>query len=128
VQVTTIPVTDGVRAAIESLATEPNGGRILSPAVQRKLIRLAEQYRLPTITGFRTYAVDGALMSYDSDVSQNVCEAASYVDHILSGTKVGELPVHYATTFRLAVNLRAAKAIGLTTRASFLLLAHEVIE
>jgi hypothetical protein len=98
VQVTTIPVTDGVRTAIESLATEPNGGRILSPAVQRKLIRLAEQYRL------------------------------SHVDHIVSGTKVGELPVHYPTTFRLAVNLRAAKAIGVTIRASFLLLAHEVIE
>jgi putative ABC transport system substrate-binding protein len=67
-------------------------------------------------------------MSYDSDISQNVREAASYVDHILSGTKVGELPVHYPATFRLAVILRAAKAFGLTIRASFLLLAHEVIE
>jgi putative ABC transport system substrate-binding protein len=135
VQLVTIPVSDaaGVKTAIESFATEPNGGLlpspgILSPAVQRELIRLAAQYRLPMITGFRSFAADGALMSYDSDGSQNARGAASYVDRILRGAKVAELPVQYPTTFRLVVNLKAAKAIGLIIPASFLLLADEVIE
>jgi putative tryptophan/tyrosine transport system substrate-binding protein len=135
VQLVTIPVIDaaGVKTAMENFATEPNGGLlpspgILTPAVQRELIRLAEQYRLPMITGSRIFAAAGALMSYDADGSQIARGAVSYVDLILRGAKVGELPVQYPTTFRLVVNLKAAKAIGLTIPASFLLLADEVIE
>jgi putative tryptophan/tyrosine transport system substrate-binding protein len=131
-QLVTIPVNDAADAktAVESFATKPNGGVLLSPgilipAVQRELIRLAEQYRLPMITGAN---FDGALMRYYPDLSPLVRGAASYVDRILRGAKVGELPVQYPTTFRLVVNLKAAKAIGLTIPASFLLLADEVIE
>lgn len=135
VELVTIPATDaaGVKSAIESFATKPNGGLlpnpgILSAAVQRELIRLAEQYRLPTITGFRSFAANGALMSYDSDNSQDVRGAASYVARILHGVKVGELPVQYPTTFRLVVNLKAANAIGLTIPPHLLALADEVVE
>jgi putative tryptophan/tyrosine transport system substrate-binding protein len=132
-QLVTIPVTGvtDVKTAIESFATKPNGGvllspGILSPAVQRELIGLAEQYRLPMITA--SVSFNGALINYHPDASPLLRGAASYVDRILRGTKVGELPVQYPTTFRLVVNLKAAKAIGLTIPASFLLLADEVIE
>jgi putative tryptophan/tyrosine transport system substrate-binding protein len=135
VQLVTIPVYDAAEArmAIESFAIEPNGGLlpspgILSPAIERELIRLAEQYRLPMISGSRRFAANGALMSYDTDSAEVVRGAASYVDRILRGAKVGELPVQYPTTFRLVVNLKAAKAIGLNIPESFLLRADEVIE
>ena len=135
VQLVTIPVSDAteLKMAIETFATEPNGGLlpspgILSPAMQRELVRLAEQYRLPMISGARNFAANGALMSYDSDSAQLALGVASYVDHILRGAKVGDLPVQYPSTFRLVVNLKAAKAIGLTVPASFLLLADELIE
>jgi putative tryptophan/tyrosine transport system substrate-binding protein len=135
VQLVTIPVSDPAEArmAIENFAIEPNGGLLPSPgilsrAMQRELIRLAEQYRLPMISGSRTFAANGALMSYDSDAVQILSGVVSYVDRILRGAKVGELPVQYPTTFRLVVNLKAAKAIGLNIPESFLLLADEVIE
>jgi putative ABC transport system substrate-binding protein len=80
------------------------------------------------ISGARNFAANGALMSYDSDSAQLALGVASYVDHILRGAKVGDLPVQYPSTFRLVVNLKAAKAIGLTVPASFLLLADELIE
>jgi putative tryptophan/tyrosine transport system substrate-binding protein len=134
-QLVTIPVNDvaDLKTAIESFSTKPNGGvllspSILTPATERELIRLGEQYRLPMITGFSSFAANGGLMSYHPDAAPLVRGAASYVDRILRGAKVGELPVQYPTTFRLDVNLKAAKAIGLTIPASFLLLADEVVE
>jgi hypothetical protein len=130
VQVVTSPVTDtaGVRTAIESFATEPNGGPgILSPAVQHELIRLTEQYRLPTITGFRTFVADGALMSYDSDVSQNVrglppMWTASWVHE---GRRIAGALSDHSLACRQAWG---GEAIGLTIPAFFLPLADGVIK
>jgi putative tryptophan/tyrosine transport system substrate-binding protein len=134
VQLVTIPVTDdaGIKAAIESFAAEPNGGllprRGIRTSAQRAVIRLAEQHRLPAIYGISSLAAEGGLMSYDSDLVEAVRGAASYVDRILRGAKVSELPVQYPTKFRLVVNLKTAKAIGITFPAHLIALADEVIE
>jgi putative ABC transport system substrate-binding protein len=123
-----------MKAAIEIFAAEPNSGLLpfpgilTLPGVQGELIRLSEQYRLPAIAGSRSFAADGALMSYASDPVELVRGGAGYVDRILRGANVNELPVQYPTRFRLVVNLKAAKAIGLTIPELFLVRADEVIE
>jgi putative ABC transport system substrate-binding protein len=90
--------------------------------------KLALKYRLPTIYTSRDYAAEGGMMSYGADNVEPYRVAASYVDRILRGTKVSELPVQFPTKFELVVNLKTAKAIGLTIPESFLLRADEVIE
>jgi putative ABC transport system substrate-binding protein len=132
-QLVTINYLAGGRAAIESFAAEPNGGLVVDASLFSvapfELVRLAEQYGLPAIYGTRSFTASGGLMSYDSDLSEIPHGVVTYVDRILRGTKVSELPVQYPTMFRLVVNLKAAKMIGLTIPSSFLLLrADEVIE
>jgi putative ABC transport system substrate-binding protein len=137
VQVVAIPVQEfsdatSVKAAIETFAAEPNGGVLPGPGVlsflQRELIQLTERHRLPMIGGARSFAANGALMSYDGDPYELVRGAASYVDRILRGAKVSDLPVQYPTKFRLVVNLKTAKAIGVEIPPTLLALADEVIQ
>jgi putative tryptophan/tyrosine transport system substrate-binding protein len=129
----------GVRndADIESILTafaqEPNGGLIVTPspltATKRELIiATAARVGLPAIYSFRFYAAGGGLVSYGSDQTELVRGAASYVDRILRGANPGELPVQLPTKFQLVVNLKTARALGLTIPESFLLRADEVIE
>jgi putative ABC transport system substrate-binding protein len=92
------------------------------------VIRLAEQYRLPAICGRITYTANGGLMSYESDIGERYHGAADYVDRILRGAKVNELPVQYPTKFRLVINLKTAKALGLTIPETLLATADEVIQ
>jgi putative tryptophan/tyrosine transport system substrate-binding protein len=130
VQLFTIPVSDvaDMRPAIESFAAEPNGGLILNRGMIGMLpefIRLAEQYRLPSISGPPS---DRALMSYSTDNTQLSRRAVAYVDRILRGAKVSELPVQYPTTYRLIINLKTAKAIGLDVPVNLLAVADEVID
>ena len=132
-QLVTINYLAGGRAAIESFAAEPNGGLVVDASLFSiapfELVRLAEQYRLPAIYATRSFTANGGLMSYDSDPSEILHGVVPYVDRILRGAKVSELPVQNPTRFRLVVNLKAAKMIGLTIPSSFLLLrADEVIE
>jgi putative ABC transport system substrate-binding protein len=92
---------------------------------------LAEQYRLPSIIGPRSdraVMTDRALMSYSSDTRDLLRLSITYVDRILRGAKPSDLPVQYPTKFELIVNLKTAKAIGLTIPESFLLRADRVIE
>jgi putative tryptophan/tyrosine transport system substrate-binding protein len=84
--------------------------------------------RLPAIYFFREFVQSGGLLSYGSDLPDMYRRAATYVDKILKGTSPGELPVQSAEKLELAVNLKAAKALGLTISESFLLRADEVIE
>src|SRR5947209_420513 len=84
--------------------------------------------RLPAIYPFKEYAQSGGLMSYGSDLPDLYRRAAVYVDKILKGNNPGELPLQSAEKFELVVNLKAAKALGLTIPESFLLRADEVIE
>jgi putative ABC transport system substrate-binding protein len=92
------------------------------------IISLAEQYRLPAIYPYRFFPESGGLMSYGIDTVDVFRQAASYVDRILKGTAPTDLPVQAPTTFQLVINLKAAKAIGLTIPASFLVRADQVIE
>ena len=83
---------------------------------------------MPAIYSDRGYAVDGGLVSYGPDLVGLYRSAADYVDRLLRGAKVSELPVQFPTKFELVVNLKTAKAIGLTIPEAFLLRADEVIE
>jgi putative ABC transport system substrate-binding protein len=119
--------------AIDAFAPEPAGGLIVMPpppgGSTRELInRLALKYRLPAIGSNKTDAADGVMMSYGGDNVEPSRIAAIYVDRILRGAKIDELPVQFPTKFVLVVNLKTAKAIGLTIPEAFLLRADEVIE
>jgi putative ABC transport system substrate-binding protein len=123
---------DTVRA-IDAFATEPNGGLVVMPpppnlAIRETIAQLAAQYRLPSISGYREQAVGGALMSYGRIFGDEFRGVASYVDRLLRGGKVSELPVQFPTKYELVVNLNTAKAIGLDVPASVLARADEVIE
>jgi putative ABC transport system substrate-binding protein len=134
VKITTIPVSNAgeIRQAIERFAAEPNGGLLPNPGItaipRHEWARLAEQYRLPAIYAYSSFAADGGLMSYGSDGVELVPGAASYIDRILRGAKINDLPVQYPTRFSLVINLKAAKAIGLTVPLTLLARADEVIE
>jgi putative ABC transport system substrate-binding protein len=92
------------------------------------IIKLATRYRLPAIYPLRIFADDGGLIAYGPDTVDQFRLAASYVDRIVKGEKPGDLPVQAPTKFELVVNLKAAKAIGLTVPPSLLGRADEVIE
>lgn len=124
----------GIERVLTAFAREPYGGLIVTPspltaARHRELIlALAARLGLPTIYPFRFFATDGGLVSYGIDRMQQVGEAASYVDRILRGANPGELPVQLPTKYELVINLRTAKALGLTIPQSLLLRADEVIQ
>jgi putative ABC transport system substrate-binding protein len=120
--------------AIDAFAAEPNGGLIMVPpppsSSSRELInRLALKYRLPTIYPNKYVGPsEGGMMSYGAASVEPYRISASYVDRILRGAKINELPVQFPTRFELVINLKTAKAIGLTIPEAFLLRADEVIE
>jgi len=92
------------------------------------VLRSAEKYRLPVISPYRQFVVEGCLVSYGPDTGDIARRAASYVDRILKGEQPGNLPVQSPVRYELAINLKTAKALGLTITDSFLELADEVIE
>jgi len=119
--------------AISAFASMPNGGLVVvppapTPQTRAMLHELTVRYRLPTIYGAKSYAREGALLSYGSELVDTYRTAAAYVDRILRGAKPGDLPIQFPTKLELVVNLKTAKAIGLTIPESFLLRADEVIE
>jgi putative ABC transport system substrate-binding protein len=125
----------GLERAVGTFAAQPNGGLIVLPSAftarreSRNLVRrLAEEHRLPTIHWDSVYPAEGGLMSYGSDFEYLHRSAATYVDRILHGAKVSELPIERPTQFQLVINLKAAKAIGLMVPPSLLARADEVIE
>ena len=130
----TIPISSAAELpnAIQGFAAEPNGGLIagpgLSPAATVEVIRLAAQFRLPAVYSGVSYLREGALVTYTSDTVERSRGAASYVDRLLRGAKVSDLPVQYPTKFRLGINLKTAKALGLEVPPSLLATADEVIE
>jgi len=92
------------------------------------IISLAARHRLPALYTLRVFAVDGGLVSYGIEPTDVFRQAATYVDRILKGAKPAELPVQLPTKYTLVVNLKTAKALGLTIPESFLQRADEVIE
>lgn len=122
-----------IERAVKAFARSVNGGLIVtgsgSAIVHRKLIiTLASRHKLPAIYFARNFVIGGGLISYGSDPIDPHRRAAGYVDRILKGEKPADLPVQAPTKFTLAVNLKTAKALGMTIPQSILLSADEVIE
>jgi putative ABC transport system substrate-binding protein len=122
-----------IDSAFSMMAKESVGGVIALPdplfnTQQRQIAELAAKRRLPCISGFRHYVHLGGLMNYGPNFAENLRRAASYVDKIFKGAKPGDLPVEQSARFELAVNLKTAKALGLTIPASVLVRADEVIQ
>jgi putative tryptophan/tyrosine transport system substrate-binding protein len=118
---------------IGAFARTPNGGLLLPPDtgmnVHRDLIiALAAQHSLPAVYWLRRFVADGGLMSYGVDVVDMFRQTAAYVDRILRGDNPADLPVQAATKFETTVNLKTAKALGLTVPPGLLVAADEVVE
>ena len=125
--------TAEVERVLEPFAAEPNGGLILVPSAllanQRDfVIALAQRLRLPNVSGFRYYPASGGLASYGVDNVVLYKRAASYVDRILKGEKPANLPVQLPSRYELIINLKAAKALGVTIPPTLIATADEVIE
>jgi len=135
VQLTPVGVRDAaeIKQRVAVFAREPNGAVVVFPSpvtVQHResIISAAAERQLPAIYPYRVYAVDGGLMSYGSSLLDVYRGVASYADRILKGAKVAELPVQQPTKYELVINLKTAKALGLTIPPSVLARADEVIE
>ncbi len=123
----------GIERAVTTFSQGSNGGMLVLPDAnigvhRQRLIAMAETFRLPAIYLLRYFVTSGGLMSYGVDPADQAERAASYVDRVLKGERPGDLPVQAATKFELVINLRAAKAIGLTVPPTLLARADEVIE
>jgi putative tryptophan/tyrosine transport system substrate-binding protein len=137
VQAVGVPVRDTVdiEPALENFAHQPNGGLILPTDTftrlrQNLIVELATRMRLPSISADEDFAKNGGLMYYGANINvvEQFRQAATYVDRILKGTKPGELPVQRADKYTLAINLKTAKALGLTVPLPLTGLADELIE
>ena len=122
-----------IERAVSDFAGEPNGGLIATASAsvitQRELIvSLAARYKLPAVYFNRDSVSSGGLISYGADYTDQYRRAASYVDRILKGEKPGDLPVQTPTKYELVINLKTAKALGLTMPPSVLARADEIIE
>jgi len=101
---------------------------VLLPALQTEIVEFAAKHRLPTITGLRSFVDAGGLMSFGASFPEMFRSAATFVVKILRGAKPSELPVEQPSKLELIINLKTAKAFGLTVPASMLLRADQVIE
>jgi len=124
--------TDEIERNVTAFAGSGNGGAIVTPggaAAHRGLIiSLAARYKLPSVYPYRYWAVDGGLISYGPNTNDPQRRAAAYVDRILKGEKPADMPVQAPTKYELVINLKTAKALGITVPPSVLASADEVIE
>jgi ABC-type uncharacterized transport system substrate-binding protein len=135
VQLTRADVRDAaeIERAIDDFARQPNGALVVAPSAmtilnRNLIITLAARHRLPAVYPYRFFASSGGFISYGVDLAEQYRQAAGYVDRILKGAKPGDLPVQLSSKFELVVNLKTAKALGLTIPEPFLQGANEVIE
>jgi putative ABC transport system substrate-binding protein len=124
---------DEFAGAFAAMTRERSGGLLVvsDPIFDfhgARLAELAVKSRLPTMSGLRSQTEAGGLMSYGVDIRDNFRRAATYVDKILKGAKPADLPVEQPTKFELVINLKSAKALGLTIPQSVLIRADQVIE
>jgi putative ABC transport system substrate-binding protein len=122
-----------IEQSISSLARQDNGGLLCPPetfitAHRDLVIALAAKHRLPAVYAWRYFVTDGGLMSYGIDLVDVYQQSASYIDRILRGANPADLPVQTPTKYETALNLKTAKALGLSVPASLLVRADEVIE
>ena len=122
-----------IERAISDFAQQPNGALVVAPTAatilhRNLIVTLAARHRLPAVYPYRFFASSGGFISYGVDLAEQYRQAAGYVDRILRGANPGELPVQLSSKFELVVNLKTAKALGLTIPEPFLQRADEVIE
>jgi putative ABC transport system substrate-binding protein len=122
-----------IERAVAAFARSPDGGLVVTTSADATvhhdlIIALAARHKLPAVYGDRFSVTGGGLVSYSSDFVDQYRRAATYVDRILKGEKPADLPVQAPTKFELVINLKTAKAIGLTIPEALLLRADEVIE
>lgn len=122
-----------IERELERVAAKSNSALIVAPSpantVNRlRLIEIANQRRLPAIYPFRFYVRDGALVAYGFNAADQFRRAANYVDRILNGEKPGDLPVQAPSLFELGINLKTAKALGITVPQALLISADEIVE
>jgi len=124
---------DELAAALAGLDARRDGGLILLPTPEAlghasTLADLTLKQKIPTIGAARNFADSGGLMAYGADLDDQLRRAATYVDRILKGARPGDLPVQQASRFHLVINMKTAKALGLTIPPSLLARADQVIE
>jgi len=122
-----------IERAVAAFAATPHGGLVVAPNAvtftnSDLIVALAAQYRLPAIYPYASHAKAGGLISYGNDPAEQFRQAAGYVDRILRGAKLSDLPVQYPTKFQLLVNLKAAQGLGVDVPMHIQQLADEVIE
>jgi putative ABC transport system substrate-binding protein len=122
-----------IETAIITLGREPGAGLAVTPDVftlahRAPIISAAARNNVPAVHSYSDFVRDGGLLSYGSDLVDNLRRAATYVDRILRGEKPGDLPVQLPTKFEMVVNRKTATALGLAIPPSILLRATEVIE
>ena len=122
-----------IERVIASFAIAPNGGLIFPPDAtttsnRHLIVALAARHRLPAVYAIRAFVSAGGLMSYSTDRSEMYRQTASYVDRILRGANPADLPVQAPTKYETVINLKTAKALGLTVPPGLLVAADEVIE
>jgi putative ABC transport system substrate-binding protein len=135
VEVVSSPVESAadIERAIQSFARTPDGGLLIPPDFtltnhRNLIIGLTAEHRLPAVYADRAFVTDGGLMCYSTDRIDQWRQAAAYVDRILRGDKPADLPVEAPTKYELIINLKTAKALGLTVPDTLLARADEVIE
>ena len=133
VSTTAVRDPDEIGSAFATFSHEPTKGLIVLPGQvtnvhREKIITFTMAAHIPAVYPFRFYAISGGLISYGVDGRDQYRRAASYIDRILKGEKPGDLPVQQPTRFELVINLKTAKALGLTVPPSLLARADEVIE
>ena len=122
-----------IERAITAFARTPNGGLVvtagaLSVVHRGLIIALAARYKLPAVYFQRFFVANGGLISYGANFIEQYRRAAGYVDRILKGEKPADLPVQAPTKYELAINLKTAKALGISVPQSILARADEVID
>jgi putative tryptophan/tyrosine transport system substrate-binding protein len=129
------PVHDSaeIESAIAALGRDTGSGLIVLSGLftfahRELIVRLADRYRVPAVYPYREFVESGGLLSYGVDLAAQFRQAAPYVDRILKGEKPADLPVQAPTKFELAINLKTAKALGLTVPERLLAIADRVIE
>ncbi len=122
-----------IERAIETISRQPLPGLVVSPSPintvnRQRLIQIANDSGIPAIYPFRFYVREGALIAYGFNAADQFRRAAVYVARILKGEKAGDLPVQAPSLFELGINLKTAKAMGLTMPQSLLIAADEIVE
>jgi putative tryptophan/tyrosine transport system substrate-binding protein len=135
VQVSAAPVRGAaeIERAIDAFASGANGGLVvlndfITDANRELIITLAARHRLPAVYAYRYFVTEGGLISYGPDQIDSFRRAAGYVDRIIRGEKPADLPVQGPTKYELAINMKTAKALGITVPLRLQAIADEVIE